>query len=87
MCHSKMLENFQVILGAVSMLWLPRWLMITIYRSHKGYKLPWNDPVEVTILDLLVILILSGIEIFKAVPSKLCRDLQPLQAVIYLKTI
>ena len=69
MCHSKMLENFKVILGGVPMLRFPRWLVILVNWTHKSDKLPWNDPVEVTILNLFIVFILSRIKILEAIPS------------------
>ena len=41
-----------------------------IYGAHEGQEFAWDDPVEVTILNLLVVLILSRIEILEVIPSK-----------------
>jgi hypothetical protein len=64
-----MLENFKVILGGIPMLRFARWLVILVNRTHKSDKLPWNDPVEVTILNLFIVFILSRIKILEAIPS------------------
>ena len=69
MCHSKMLENFKVILCGIPMLRFARWLVILVNWTHKCDKLPWNDPVEVTILNLFIVFILSRIKILEAIPS------------------
>ena len=82
--HSKMFEHFKIVLCGVPVLWLARWLMVSVYRTHKGYKLAWNDPVQVSIFDLFIVFILSGVEVLEAVPSELCRNLQALKAMIYL---
>ena len=39
-------------------------------RSHKGHHLAGDDPVDVTILDTLKVLILLDVEGFKVVPFK-----------------
>jgi hypothetical protein len=82
--HSKMFEHFQIVLCGVPVLWLARRLMVSVYRTHKGYKLAWNDPVQVSIFYLFIVFILSRVEILKAVPSELCGNLQALEAMIYL---
>ena len=40
-----------------------------IDRSHEGQELARDDPVEVTVLDLLVMLILSRIKCLEVIPS------------------
>jgi hypothetical protein len=69
MGHSEMLENFKVIFRGVPMLRFTRWLVISINRTHKSDKLPRNNPVEITILYLLIVFVLSRIKILEAVPS------------------
>jgi hypothetical protein len=70
-----MLENFKVIFCRVPVLRFARWLVISVNGTHKSDKLPWNDPVEVTVLHFLIVFILSGVKILEAIPSKLCCDL------------
>ena len=38
--------------------------------SHKGHELAWDDPVDVSVLDTLKVLILLDVEGFKVVPFK-----------------
>ena len=40
-----------------------------INGSHEGQELAGNDPVEVAVLDLLVVLILSRIKCLEVIPS------------------
>ena len=38
--------------------------------THEGHELAWDDPVQISILNLLVVLILFGVECLKVVPTK-----------------
>ena len=38
--------------------------------SHECHELSWNDPVQVTILNLLVVLVFFGIEGFEVIPTE-----------------
>ena len=49
--------------------------------THEGQELAWDDPVEVTIFDLLVVLVLTRIEGLEVVPSELDGLLEALEAV------
>ena len=40
-----------------------------IDRSHEGQELAGDDPVEVAVLDLLVMLVLSCIKCLEVIPS------------------
>ena len=42
-----------------------------VNRTHKGQELARNDPVEVAIFDLLVVLVLTRVEGLEVVPSEL----------------
>jgi len=42
--------------------------LVTINWSHKGNELARNNPVEIAILDLFVMFVLSGVELFEVVP-------------------
>ena len=83
--HSKMFKNFKIIFSAVSMFWLPRCLCVPIYRTHKCDEFARDNPIEISVLNLLIVFVLSWVKVFKAVPSKQCSDLQALKAVIDLK--
>ena len=50
--------------------------------SHKGQELARDDPVEISVLHLLVVLVLSRIESLEIVPSKSDCVLKALQAVL-----
>ena len=52
-----------------------------IHGAHEGQEFAWDDPVEVTILNLLVVLILSRIEILEVIPSKSDGMLQTLKTM------
>jgi hypothetical protein len=55
--------------------------VFSVYRSQESNELPGDDPVEVTILNLFVMLVLTGIEVVKIVPFLFDAEFQPLQAV------
>ena len=61
------IEYVDVLVGmlTVAMLGVP-----VLNRPHEGHELAWNDPVEVAVLDTLVILILFHVECPEVVPSK-----------------
>ena len=83
-CDSKVTEYFEVILRSIPVFWLARYLLSVVYGTHEGNKLPWDDPVQVTILNLFIVLILSWVKILEAVPTQLARYLETFQAVIDL---
>ena len=39
-------------------------------RAHEGNKLVWNDPIKITVLDLLIKLVFFHIEGLEIVPAK-----------------
>ena len=49
--------------------------------THEGQELAWDDPVQVAILDLLVVLVLASVERLEVVPSKSDSLLEAIQAV------
>lgn len=51
-------------------IWSERTVSIChVQRTRKGHELAWDDPVEVTILDLLEVLVLLHIEVAIVVPA------------------
>lgn len=78
MGHSKVLENLDVIFWAISSLWLS-WRRVN--RAHKCDELVWDDPIEITIFNLLVIFVLFVVEVSKAVPAKPYSKFKSLQTV------
>lgn len=52
-----------------------------IHGAHEGQEFAWDDPVEITILNLLVVLILSRIESLEVIPSKSDGMLQTLKTM------
>ena len=49
--------------------------------THEGHKLAWDDPVEVAILDFLVVLVFFRIKCLEIIPSKTKTFLESFQAV------
>jgi hypothetical protein len=49
--------------------------LVTVDRPHKSNELAGHNPVEIAILDLLVMFILSGVELIKLVPFLLKSEL------------
>ena len=52
-----------------------------IYRAHESQKLARNDPVKISIFDLLVMLVLFRVERFEVVPAETNSFLEALKAV------
>ena len=38
--------------------------------SHKGYKLIWNDPVKVSVFNLLIVLVFLHVECLEVIPAE-----------------
>ena len=53
-----------------------------INGTHEGEELAWDDPVEVAVFDLLVVLVLTSVERLEVVPSELDALLEALKAVL-----
>ena len=47
--------------------------------SHESSELTWDDPVEISVFNSLVVLILFDVEASEIVPAKLDSILEPLQ--------
>ena len=71
MRDTEMTEHLQVILWGVTAAICSN----LVNWSHKGDKLSWDYPVEITIFNFLIILILLVIEVSEVVPSKVDSDL------------
>ena len=56
------------------------WLS-AIYRAHKRREFPRNDPIDISVLNALVVLVLLDIEGLKIVPLLLDTVLETLQAM------
>ena len=55
MVDSEVSKNLEIVFWSIASLFTFR----LIYWSHKRYKLSWNDPVKISILQLLVVLVLG----------------------------
>ena len=84
MRHSKVAEYLKIIFWCISMLGFSWNLLRVVNRTHKCYELPWNNPVQVSILDLFIVLVFPWIKILEAVPTQLIRNFKALQAMINL---
>jgi hypothetical protein len=78
LAHLEVLKDVDVAGGrvavAVDLVSLVNW-------THEGQELAWDDPVEVTVLYLLVMLVLLDVKSPEVVPSVLQGLLQTLEAV------
>ena len=74
----KVFENLNVVLGRVAPSLMP---IHIVKRPHKCNELPRNDPVEISVLDSLVLLVFLDVEGLKVVPSKLDCILESLEAL------
>jgi len=64
--HTKMTKNLQIVFWCIPMSILT---LVRVNRSHKSYKLVGNNPVEISILHLLIVLILFVIKCVQIVPA------------------
>ena len=73
-----LLENFTVLIWGKtrSLSWLS-----SVNRAHKGSELSWDDPIDVPIVNSLIIFVLFDIECLEIVPSVLDPLFQTLQTV------
>ena len=60
---------------------VPLPLVSVLDWSHEGDKLSWDDPVEVSILNSLVVLVLLDIECPEVIPAKSYSVFKSLEAV------
>lgn len=78
--YIKMFEHLEVVLGGVAP---PLVFADVVEWTHERDKLIRDYPVQVTVLDFFVVLILFVVELSELVPSKTDCILQSLQAVKY----
>lgn len=65
MCHAKVSKHLEVILwGVPSSVW-----SILINWAHEGDELLGEDPIQVTILNFLIVLVLFVVEFPKVIPA------------------
>jgi hypothetical protein len=76
--HAELLENGNVVIGSEATV-----LVSDILWPREGNKLSWHDPVEVSIFDLLIVLILLDVEGGVAVPSEFHGVFKSAEAVEY----
>lgn len=82
MGNSEVFEDLEVVFREVAPLF-----PFVVHGSHEGDELAWNNPIEVAVLDLFVVLVLLGVEGLELVPAQLNGDLQTLEAVVDLTII
>ena len=76
--HSDVLEDAAVLVGVVAVL-VPG--IAFLNRTHECHKLSGNDPVEISVFNLLVVLILFDVESFEVVPTESYGVLETLQTM------
>jgi (2Fe-2S) ferredoxin len=74
----KVLKDINVRSGGVAVAML---LVALVNWTHEGHKLAGNDPVEISVLHLLVMLVLLDIESLEVVPAMFEGFLEALQTV------
>ena len=78
--HIKMFEDLDVIFGSVS----PPLKFINVIKwPHESNKLAWDDPVKISIFDLLVIFIFFVIKLFEIIPAYFHSIFQSFETVVY----
>ena len=79
LADSDVLEDLNILAGmmAISVM-----VISVLNWSHEGSKLAWDDPVEVTVLDSLIVLVLlhvEGAEVVPAEPDSVLETLQDME--------
>ena len=75
--HAEMAKDLQVVFWAVASAIRP----YLIDRPHECNELPWQNPVEITVFHLFVVLVLLVIEFPKVVPTETHSDFEALETV------
>ena len=65
-CYIEVLEDLEIVLRRVASSVIPADI---VERTHEGDELVGDDPVQVAILDLLVVLVLFVVELPEVVPA------------------
>ena len=66
-------RDINVIKDITIFVWMLTILMssISLFNwSHEGYKLSWDNPIEVSIFNSLIVFIFFNVESFKIIPAK-----------------
>ena len=61
--HSEVLKYLDIIFRLVTSL-----LPLIVHWTHEGYELVWNNPIQVPIFNLFIILVLLGVKVLELVP-------------------
>jgi hypothetical protein len=75
---TNILEDFYVFIRVMP---VPVVLVSVLNGAHEGNKLLWDDPVEVSVFNSLIVLILLDVESFEIIPPKLYSKFESLQDV------
>jgi hypothetical protein len=74
-----MLENLDVVFRSVAP---PFEFVDVVKRAHECDKLTWNDPIEISIFDLLVVLVLLVVEFLELIPSEFDGEFKAFKAML-----
>lgn len=77
-CDVKVLEHLEVVFWCISS---PLICIHIVERSHESYKLAWNNPIKITIFNLLVVFVFFVVEFFEIVPTQFDGEFESLEAV------
>ena len=75
---SDILENINILAWVVAILVVA---VPVLNGAHEGHKFTWNDPVQVSVFDSFIVLVLLDIETSEVVPSEFYRKLESLEDV------
>ncbi len=79
MRNSEMFEHLNVVLRLISSR-----LFLIVNWPHECYELARYDPIQVSILDFLIVFVLLWVESLELVPSVFNGKLQSFKTVVYL---
>ena len=75
---AKLLKYFYVLFGVVA---IPLVCISLLYGPHEGHEFPWNNPVDISILNSFIELIFLYVESAEIIPFELDGVLKPSQAL------
>jgi hypothetical protein len=78
--HLQMLKNVNITATRVAISALT---FLAVNGTHEGNKFVGDDPVEVTVLNFFIMLVLLDTEFFMVVPALLDTKLETLKAMLY----
>lgn len=76
--NSKLFKDWDIVIRSERSI-----LICHVQRPRKSHELTWHNPVQISVLHLLVMLVLLDVEILIAVPAETHSNLEALEGVLH----